>query len=103
MLDTLPPVAAFVGLILCGAVLGLVPIRKLVQVREAQHELKHGSAGYLRTIGGWSIIAFWLVGTWFCATITGDWWATGDLDGAIARSGRRLEVKLHILSALSDG
>lgn len=96
------PFLAFLVLLGGASLLGLSPIRKLIQVREAKHELKHGSAGFLRTMSGWIIIAIWATGTWFVATIIGDWWATGDLDGAIARSGRRLEVLLRILAALAD-
>ena len=102
MAHSLGPIAATLLLICLATSLGTYPIKKFIQVQEAKHELKQGSAGFLRTISGWSIIAFWLAATWFFATITGDWWATGDLEGAIARSGRRLEVILHILAALAD-
>jgi len=76
--------------------------KKLIQVREAKHELKHGTLGFAQTMSGWIIIVLWLAVTWFFATITGDWWATGDLEGAIVRSGKRLEVLLKILAALAD-
>lgn len=90
-------------LLICAATgLSLRPVRKIIEVREAKHELKHGSPGFLRTMSGWIVIAFWGFATWFLATILGDWWATGDLEGAIARSGHRLELLLHILAALSD-
>ncbi len=77
-------------------------IRKMVEVHEARHELKRGSAGFLRTIAGWSMIGFWGMAVWFAATIIGDWGASGDLGGAVARSWLRLEILLHIASALSD-
>ena len=96
------PALAFLALLAVATLLGTRPIKKLIQVQEAKHELKHGSAGFLRTMSGWIIIAIWLAATWFVATIIGDWWATADLDGAIARSGRRLELILHILAALAD-
>ena len=102
MFETLGPIAATLLLVCLATSVGIIPIRKLIQVQEAKHELKQGSPGFFRTMAGWTIIAFWLAGTWFFATITGDWWATGDLEGAIARSGRRLELILHILAALAD-
>lgn len=93
----------FTALIICvSAFVGILPIKKLIHVREAKHELKQGSAGFLRSMAGWTIIVAWLLATWFFATIAGDWWATGDLEGAIQRSGRRLELILQILAALSD-
>ena len=89
-------------LILASAALGVAPMRKLIEVREAKHELKHGSAGFIRTTSGWIVIAIWLAATWFVATILGEWWATDDLSGALARSLRRLELLLQILAALGD-
>ena len=77
-------------------------MRKPIEVREAKHELKQGSAGFIRTTSGWFIIALWLAFTWIFATITGDWWATGDLDGAIERGWLRLQILLEILAAMSD-
>jgi len=53
-------------------------------------------------MSGWIIIALWLAATWFVATILGDWWAFGDLENALLRSLRRLEILLHILAALAD-
>lgn len=102
MTASLAPEIATLLLICIATALGAYPIKKLIDVKEAKHELKHGSAGFIRAISGWTIIAIWLCATWFFATITGDWWATGDLAGAIQRSGRRLELILHILAALSD-
>ena len=77
-------------------------MRKLIQIREAKHELKQGSAGYLRSISGWFFVGAWLLITWFCATITGDWWATQDLEGALVRSGHRLRIIIEVLAALLD-
>ena len=102
MPSSFAPFAALLVIIALATPLGIAPIRKLIVVKEAKHELKQGSAGFLLSLSGWIIIAVWGFGTWFCATILGDWWATGDLDGAILRSGRRLELILHILSALAD-
>jgi len=103
MFDVLAPFLATIGLIALSAGVGILPMRKIVQMREARHELKHGSASFLRAMSGWLFIALWLTATWFCATIIGDWGVTGDLDGAIARSGRRLEILLHLLAAFADG
>jgi hypothetical protein len=80
----------------------MAPVVKLIKVYEAHHELKQGSAGWLRTIGGWSVIAFWLMTTWFMATIVGDWAVTGDLSAAIDRSWLRLRILLEIASAITD-
>lgn len=102
MLNFLGPIPTTLLLIGIATSLGAYPIKKLIQVREAKHELKQNSPGYIRTISGWTIIALWLAATWFFATITGDWWATGDLSGALERSARRLELLLHILAALGD-
>ncbi|MBM1218791.1 hypothetical protein JQU17_01170 [Ponticoccus sp. SC2-23] len=77
-------------------------MRKLIQVREAKHELKHGSAGFIRTTSGWFVIVLWLAFSWFGATVLGDWWATGDLEGAIDRGLIRLEILLEILAAFGD-
>lgn len=104
-MHTLTPFGPFIALLLLVAVaasLGHYPIKKLIQVREAKHELKHGSPGFIRTMSGWGIIALWLAAVWFLASILGDWWAFGDLEDAIARSFKRLEILLHILAALAD-
>lgn len=95
---------ALVGLVLFAVSTGIgVPmVRKLIQVQEARHELKQGSAGFLRSISGWSMIAIWLLGVWFLSTIVGDWGATGDLDGALARSWLRLRIILEIAVALME-
>ncbi|MEM8791576.1 MAG: hypothetical protein AAGE80_08150 [Pseudomonadota bacterium] len=102
MFNSLGPIVSTLLLIGVATGLGAYPIKKLIQVQEAKHELRHGSPGFFRTMSGWIIIAVWFAAIWFFATITGDWWATGDLEGAIARSGRRLELILRILAALSD-
>lgn len=94
------PALSALALIAFGTALGIPAVRKLITVYEAKHELKHGSTGFLRSIAGWSIIAFWLMSTWFIATIIGDWGATGDLDGAIERSWLRLRILLEIAIAI---
>jgi hypothetical protein len=101
-LSFLGPLLSGLALLAVSTAVGAGAMRKLVHVYEAKHELKQGSAGFLRTIAGWSWIAIWAMAIWFFATIIGDWGASGDLDGAIARSWLRLEILLHIASALSD-
>jgi hypothetical protein len=102
MLNPLGPIIAVLLLICLAASVGVYPIKKLIKVQEAKHELKHGSPGFFRTMSGWIIIAVWVAAIWFLATIVGDWWAAGDLNAAIGRSGRRLELLLRILVALTD-
>jgi len=96
------PALSALALIAFGTLAGIPAVRKLIAVYEAKHELRQGSTGWLRSIGGWSIIAFWLMTTWFVATIIGDWGATGDLEGAINRSWLRLRVLLEIAMAIMD-
>ena len=103
--DLIYPALAGLTVFAASTVIGVGLVRKLIQVGEAKHELKHGSAGFLRSIKGWSMIAIWLMAVWFCATIIGDWGVTGDLDGAMARGWLRLRILLEIAAALmeSDG
>ena len=96
------PFIAGLALLALSTLIGVIPVRKLIEVREAKHELKRGSAGFIRTLSGWAVIAFWLMATWFVATILGDWSVTGDLDGAIDRSWLRLRILLEIAAALAD-
>lgn len=96
------PYIAAVVLFAVASLLGIAPVKKIIAVYEAKHELKHGSAGFIRSLSGWAIIAFWLLTTWFLATILGDWATTQDLTGAIDRSMVRLRVVVEILAALAD-
>ncbi|MEM6374531.1 MAG: hypothetical protein AAF727_17415 [Pseudomonadota bacterium] len=102
LLSLAAPALSALALIAFGTAVGIPAVRKLITVYEAKHELRHGSTGWLRSIGGWSIIAFWLMSLWFLATIIGDWGATGDLDGAIERSWLRLRILLEIAIALME-
>lgn len=102
MIDPLGPYLAILLLLALSTAFGIAPVKKLIEVREAKHELKHGSAGFLRTTAGWFVIVLWLAFTWFAATIIGDWWATGDLERAIERGWLRLQIMLEILAALGD-
>ena len=96
------PFLSAAALFLLSTGVCILPVRKIIQVREAKHELKQGSAGFLRSIGGWSIIFIWFGAIWFLATIIGDWGATGDLAGAWARGEVRLRILLEILAALAE-
>ncbi|MDB4198254.1 hypothetical protein N9777_08345 [Ascidiaceihabitans sp.] len=80
------PFLAAVVLLIAATFVGMLPVLKLIKVYEGHHELKQGSAGWIRRIAGWSMIAFWLMTTWFLATIIGDWGVSGDLQGAVDRS-----------------
>jgi hypothetical protein len=96
------PFLAALALLVGATLVGIAPVIKLIQVYEGHHELKQGSAGWLRTVAGWSIIAFWLMTTWFLATIVGDWAVSGDLSGAIYRTWLRLRILLEIAAAFAD-
>lgn len=96
------PALAALALIALATIAGVGSVRKLITAYEAKHELKQGSAGFLRSVAGWSIVAFWLMTTWFAATIIGDWGVSGDFDGALDRSWLRLRVLLEIAAALSE-
>ncbi len=85
-----------------GTLIGYLPARKLIEVREARHELAQGSVGQIKGIAGWVMIAIWLAAVWFCGTVIGDWAATLDLEGAIARSMLRLRILIEVLAALAD-
>ncbi|QUJ77594.1 hypothetical protein KDD17_06410 [Sulfitobacter albidus] len=96
------PTLATLVLFTLSTAIGMIPVVKAIRVREARHELRVGSASRIRGIAGWAIIAFWLMGTWFFATIIGDWAVTGDLDGAVERSWLRLQILLEIAAALGE-
>lgn len=100
-MDVSPIIA---GLVLFGlsTAIGMANVVKIITVYEAKHELKQGSAGWIRSISGWSLVAVWLLFTWFLATIIGDWYVSGDLEQAIARAEVRLVVILEFLSALAS-
>ena len=96
------PTIATLALIALATLVGVPSVRKLITVYEAKHELRRGSSGFLRSIGGWSLIAFWLMTTWFLATIIGDWAVTADFGGALERSWLRLRILLEIAAALAS-
>ncbi|WP_299686851.1 hypothetical protein [uncultured Tateyamaria sp.] len=94
------PVLGGLALLAASTAFGIPMIRKIVTVREAKHELRAGSAGFLRSIAGWAVVVIWLLATWYVATIVGDWFATGDLGGAVERSMRRLQIVFEIVISL---
>lgn len=96
------PLIATLVLMALSTALGMAQVKKLIEIHEARHELKHGSAGFIRSIAGWSFIAFWGMGVWFVATIIGDWGATGDLHAAMDRAWLRLRILLEIAAALAE-
>ena len=96
------PLLAALAVLAVGTLLGVYQVRKMIIVAEARHELRQGSAGFLRSLAGWSIIIFWLMTVWFCGTVIGDWYATGDFEGAADRSWLRLRILLEIAAALAD-
>ena len=96
------PVLAGLAVLAAGTLLGIWPVRKLIVVAEAKHELRHGSAGFLRSLSGWSFIVFWLMAVWFGGTIIGDWAVTGDLEGALDRAWLRLQILLEIAAAIAE-
>ena len=96
------PAIATLALIAVATLVGVPAMRKLITVYEAKHELRRGSTGWLRSIGGWSLIAFWLMTTWFVASIIGDWAVTADLTGALDRAWLRLRILLEIAAALAE-
>lgn len=101
MFVSAPILGSIAILFAASTVIGIFPVLRLIRINEAKHELKQGSASFIRTLAGWSVIAMWIGATWFCATIIGDWAATGDLDGAVERGMLRLYVLLEILAALA--
>ena len=98
----LSPLIAAVALFAASTAIGMASVVKIITIYEAKHELKQGSAGWIRSISGWTRVVFWLFATWFLATILGDWHASGDLEGAIDRSWLRLRIMLEILAALGS-
>lgn len=101
-MELLPQTLAALVLLAIGTAFGIVPVRGMIVRREALHELRHGSASFLRRMTGLFALLLWFGAIWFCATIIGDWAMTDDLAGAIDRSWLRLRILLEILAAFSD-
>lgn len=102
LMELATPALAALALLVCATAIGAPAMRKLITVYEAKHELKHGSAGWLRSIRGWSMVAFWVMTTWFIASIIGDWAVNGDLEAAIDRGWLRLRILLEIAMAIME-
>lgn len=96
------PALATLALFAVSTVVGVFPVIKAIHVREARHELRLGSASRIRGMAGWAVIAFWLMATWFLATIIGDWAVSGDVEAAVDRSWLRLRILLEIAATLGD-
>lgn len=96
-----PALSALVVLVF-GTMLGIGRVRKLITVLESKHELRQGSASFLRGVSGWIVIAIWIAAVWFVGSVIGDWGATGDLTGALERAQLRLLILIEILAALGD-
>lgn len=101
-LITSGPFLATLALFAVSTLVGMIQVVKIIQIREAKHELKQGSAGFLRSIGGWSAIFIWFGAVWFLATIFGDWGVSGDLGGAWDRGMVRLRILIEILAILAE-
>lgn len=91
----------FAAAILFGAstYLGMIPVHRMIQRREAQHELRMGSASYFRRMGGLVFVAVWLITVIFLSTIIGDWAVTDDLDAAMDRAGLRIGLLLRFAAS----
>lgn len=98
----IPVVLAGLALFGMATFVGMIPIKKLIDMKEARHELRVGSANYLRRLAGWSAIGFWILAIWYFATILGDWGVTGDFEDALERSYVRLLVLVEIAIALAE-
>lgn len=77
--------------------LGLIPVHRMIQRREAQHELRWG---YVRRMGGLFIIFVWVITVIFLSMIIGDWGVTGDLDAALNRAGLRIGLLNKMAASL---
>ena len=98
MFDTFwPPALAGLGIWAAGAFFGMIPMVRIIRMAEAWHELKRGSAGFLRAMGGVSLIVIWLVSLWFAGSVLGDWQVMGDLELALEASALRLRILIEVL------
>ena len=91
-------VLAFAGFWLAG----MAPVRMLVMAREGSSEFGRGTPSRLRRLRGYGVFATWMILAATAASFLADWAVHGDPGAAAARLGDRLEVVIHILSALSD-
>lgn len=82
---------------------GVIPVHRMIHRREAQHELRRGSASYFRRMGGLALVGMWLVAILFVSSIIGDWAVTGDYDGAMARAGMRIGLLIQLAASFGGG
>ncbi|HMB12788.1 MAG TPA: hypothetical protein VKN37_02175 [Roseovarius sp.] len=80
------------------AVIGVWPMRKLVEIVEGQRAMQSGAPSLLRRLRGWSFIAIWGLGTLYAGTFLGDWARTGDLSGASDRALSRLRIVVEVIA-----
>lgn len=95
------PYLSVIVLFAAATIFGMQPIHKIIEMREARHELKQGSAGWIRSLSGWSFVAFWIVGTGAFAGFLADWAQKGDLSMAIAQSGNPLNILSDIAATIA--
>ena len=56
MIDVATPIGFGLGLFVISSLLGVIAVRRLIMIAEAKHELKVGSATYLRIISRWFLV-----------------------------------------------
>lgn len=100
MLTNISVLVAAAVLFAFSTYLGLIPVHRMIQRREAQHELRLGSASYFRRMGGLFFVFIWIITVIFLSTILGDWGATGDLEAAMDRAGLRIGLLLQFAASL---
>lgn len=98
----IPQIISMLVLFALATLTGVPAVARLIRIYEAKHELRHGSAGFLRGVRGWSLVLIWLMAIWFCATIIGDWGVSGDLSGAVDRGWLRLRIIIEIALAAME-
>ena len=79
--------------------IGLIPVHRMIQRHETEHELRRGSASYFRRMGGLFFVIVWIGTVVFLSTILGDWAATGDLEAAMDRAGLRIGLLLQFAAS----
>ena len=99
---TVLPLLLMIPLFFVTTLIGVASVKKMISMYEARHELKQGSAGFLRSMSGWIIIVIWALLSIWAASFLGDWHTTGDLNGATDRAVIKLHIILEILAAMGD-
>ena len=65
-------------------------VRKLIEVKEARDEMRHGSLGFERLREGRWAIVIWLIVIVILSTILGDWWHSESAGDAVGRFFQRI-------------